>query len=91
MAFSTFSTPVSIGIVSEVGFSLPTLKKISGTKTVPLGHHLIVRKTVPFGALFWCHFPKGHYFVLVTQGHQNSALFVEKGTIFQNGAPRALF
>ena len=43
----------------------PSLKKISGTKTVPLGHHLIVRKMVPFGAPFWCHFPKGHYFVLV--------------------------
>ncbi len=28
-----------------------TLKKISGTKMVPLGHRLIIRKTVPFGAL----------------------------------------
>ena len=31
---------------------------------VPLGHHLIVRKTVPFGAPFWCHFPKGPCFSL---------------------------
>ena len=37
----------------------PTLKKISGTKMVPQGHRLIVHKTVPFGAPFWCHFPKG--------------------------------
>ena len=31
------------------------LKKISGTKTPPLGHRLAVRKTGPLGALFWCH------------------------------------
>ncbi len=29
----------------------------------------------------WCHFPKG----------QNSTLFVEKGTVFQNAGQRALF
>ncbi len=29
---------------------------------VPLGHRLVVRKMVPFGALFWCHFLKGHCF-----------------------------
>ncbi len=36
------------------------LRKIHGTKIVPLGHRLMVRKTVPFGALFWCPFAKGH-------------------------------
>ena len=25
---------------------------------VPLGHCLMVRKTVPFGALFWCLFKR---------------------------------
>ena len=39
-----------------------TLKKISGTKTAPLGHRLTVHKTGPLGALFWCQFPKGHCF-----------------------------
>ncbi len=43
-----------------VSISCGPHSKISGTKTVPLGHHLIVRKTVPFGAPFWCHSPKGH-------------------------------
>ncbi len=32
-------------------------KRINGTKTVPLGHQMIVRKTVPFGA----RFPKGTF------------------------------
>ncbi len=36
---------------------------------VPLGHHFGKR----------CPYVWGHYFVLVLQGHQNSALFVEKG------------
>ncbi len=49
---------------------------------MPLGHHLIVHKMVPFGALFWCHFPKGHYFVLVP-------LFVEKDTVFSKWCPRS--
>ncbi len=38
----------------------PTLRKIDGTETLPLGHRLMVRKTVPFRALFWCPFAKGH-------------------------------
>ncbi len=37
-----------------------TLRKIDGTEMVPLGHRLMVRKTVPFRALFWCPFAKGH-------------------------------
>ncbi len=65
---------------------------------VPLGHRLVVRKMLPFGALFWCHFPKGqcpfvrwHYSGLVPQGHQNSAFFAKKGTFFQHDAPKAPF
>ena len=40
---------------------------------VPLGQRLIVRKIVPFGALFWCHFSKGHCFSIHFL-YKNSAL-----------------
>ncbi len=36
-----------------------SLRKIDGTKMMPLGYRLVVRKTVPFGTLFWCPFAKG--------------------------------
>ncbi len=53
------------------------LRKIDGTGTVPLGHRLMVRKTVPFGALFWC--PLGHYFGALLQkvqkGHRFGSVF----------------
>ncbi len=45
-------------------FTETTLRKIDGTKMVSLGHRLMVRKTEPFGALFWCPFAKGHWFCL---------------------------
>ncbi len=79
--------------LGRFGPVMPALKKMSGTKMVPLGHGLVVRKMVPFGALFWCHFPKGHcfgkqcpfvrwhYSVLVPQGHRNSAFLAKKGTV----------
>ncbi len=36
------------------------LRKIDGTKMVPTGHRLMVRKIGSCGALFWCPFAKGH-------------------------------
>ncbi len=39
--------------------NMSTLRKIDSTKMVPLGHRLMVHKTVPFGALFWCLLQKG--------------------------------
>ena len=75
-----------------------TLRKINGTEMVPLlGHCLMVRKKVPFGALFWCPFAKGHQngALLVggtlTKGNCFGAFFTKKGTIFQSGSQRALF
>ncbi len=38
------------------------LRKINGIKMVPLGHCLMVHKTVAFGELFWCPFAKGGCF-----------------------------
>ena len=56
----------------------PSLRKIDGTEIVPLEHCLMVCNTVPFGALFWCHFAKGHRFCLP---------FPYK---YKNSSPRAL-
>ncbi len=39
-----------------------TLREMGGTKTVPLGRRLMVRKPVPFAALFQCPFIKGYQF-----------------------------
>ncbi len=49
-------------VIKSQGMWLPSLKKKGGSITAPFGHHLIVRKTVPVGAPFWCHFPKGYCF-----------------------------
>ena len=45
----------------ELFHAEPVPRKISGTEMVHLGHRLMVRKAVPFGALFWCPFAKGHW------------------------------
>ncbi len=50
----------------------PTLKKISGTKMVPLGHRLVVRKMVPFGPFLP---KKAPFSKMVPQGHRFSTLF----------------
>ena len=63
---------------------------MSSTKTAPLGHCLTVRKTGPFGAPFWCHFPKGYCFLNMII-KKKIAPFLQKGAIFQNGAPREPF
>ena len=53
-----------------------TLKEISGTKTAPLGHLLTVRKTGPFLNMII---------------REKTACFLQKGAVFQTGAPRELF
>ncbi len=39
-----------------------SLRKINGIETVPLGHCLMVCKTMPFRVLFWCPFAKGVFY-----------------------------
>ncbi len=57
---------------------------------VPSGHHLMVRKAVPFGALFWYpQFAKRHQLKLKWCCY--GAFFTKKDTIFQNGSQQALF
>ena len=64
-----------------------------GTRIVPflLKGHRYGKNGAPRAA-FWKTVPFCQGALLcLTQGHQNSALFVEKGTVFQNGTPRHCF
>ncbi len=77
----------------------------NGTKTVPQGYYLIVRKTVPLGVLFWYHIAKRVLFsTQFLPKNRASTIFsvnmiiketrvplCKSGAVFQGSTQRVLF
>ncbi len=63
-------------------------QKKNGTKTVPQGYYLIVRKTVPLGVLFWYHIAKRVLFSTQFLPKNGASVvlkqypFYKRGTVF---------